>query len=366
VRQLYSVTKLLGTRQGGSATVLGTDIPSPPVRIGPRSTPNYETLASAAITDLGNGVTVFAGQRGEGFYVDLGSIFDLGALRPFQNLHLIPLPAAPGVDGTKGFNVHTIAIRVPKTDLTSGGANPTDPMDPKAAIGIWSAASRQKALVREKNARLVHSGPMVQVSRLGEPLINEAVIPIGEKDFWNSQGPDGDSQFLDDYADPQLQNLLPVLYPGVFPNLANLLTNPPATRPRNDLVAILLTGIPGGLIPGFQNFTGSTQADLLRLNVAIAPTVTDFSSVPADSAARFGLLGGDLAGFPNGRRVFDNVTAVELRAIAGVTYPLVNPGFTPDSAAGALTDGTTNDVPYLATFPYLATPHEGFEHSHDP
>ena len=366
VRQLYSVTKIIGTRQTGTATVLGTNIPCPPVRIGPRSTPNYDTLANAAITDLGNGVTVFAGQRGEGFYVDLGSIFDLGALRPFQNLHLIPLPAAPGVDGTKGFNVHSIAIRVPTTDLTAGGTNPTDPMDPKAAIGVWSAASRQKALVREKNARLVHSGPMVQVSRLGEPLINEVVIPIGQKDYWNSQVPAGDTQFVGNYSDPQLQNLLPVLYPGVFPNLANLLTNPPASRPRSDLIAILLTGIPGGLIPGFQNFTGTTQADLLRLNVAIAPTVTDFSSVAVDSPARLGILGGDLAGFPNGRRVFDNVTAVELRAIAGATYPLVAPGFTPDAAAGLLTDGTTNDVPYLATFPYLASPHEGFEHSHDP
>ncbi len=370
IRQLYSVTKVLGPRRTGTSMLLGSDLPSPPVNIGPRSTPDYASLADAAVNPLPGGVKVFAGQRGEGFYVDLGSIFDLGALRPFQSAHLIPTPGSTaGVDGTKGFNVHTIAIQVPKTDLTRGGVSPTDPADSKSVIGIWSTASRQKALVREKNARLVQSGPMVQVSRLGMPLINEAIIPVGEKDLWNSLTPADDAQFLDDYVDPQLQNLLPFLYPGVFPNLAALLLSPPASRPRNDLVAILLTGIPSGIITGFQNFTGSTFADELRLNLAIDPTITDFGSPDTGLlglSARFGILGGDLAGFPNGRRVFDNITAVELRAIAGATYPLVAPSFTADAAAGALTDGTTNDVPYLSSFPYLALPHQGYEHSHDP
>src|SRR6059036_3497858 len=306
VRQLYSVTKVVGLRRTGSSTVLGSDLPTPPVRIGPRSTPNYATLADAAVSSLGSGVKTFAGQRGEGFYVDLGSIFDLGALRPFQNLHLIPTPAAPGVNGTKGFNVHTIAIQVPKTDLTRNGFNPSDPADPRSVIGVWSAASRRKGTIREKNARIVQSGPWVQVSRLGEPLINEVVIELGEKDFWNSASPAGDSQFLDDYAHPQLQGLLPVLYPGVFPNLAGLTASGAS---RGDLVAILLTGIPPGIIPGFANTNGPTLADELRLNVAIAP-----SYVPGDinpdgsSAKRFGLLGGDADGFPNGRRVFDDIT----------------------------------------------------------
>src|SRR5712691_9601293 len=222
VRQLYSVTKVVGPRRTGSSAVLGSDLPTPPVRIGPRSTPNYETLAGAAVSSLGGGVKTFAGQRGEGFYVDLGSIFDLGTLRPFQNLHLIRTPAAPGVNGTKGFNVHTIAIQVPNTDLTRNGFNPSDPADRRSVIGVWSAASRRKGTIREKNARIVQSGPWVQVSRLGEPLINEVVIELGEKDLWNSQTPDADSQFLDDYAHPQLQGLLPALYPGVFPNLAAL------------------------------------------------------------------------------------------------------------------------------------------------
>ncbi len=364
VRQVYSVTRVDRGEEEGR--VLGSNLPCPPVNIGPRSTPSYESLAAAAVKDLGNGTHVFAGQRGEGFYVDLGSIFDLAALRPFQNLHLIPLPAAPGVDGTKGFNVHSIAIQVPKTQLTSDGSKPTDPTSPKSTIGIWTSARRQKVNVRSSGGDNGETaGPFTQVSRLGMPLINEVVIALGQKDFWNLSDPSNDSQFVASYQNPQLQNLLPVLYPGVFPNLAALLTKSPSSRPRADLVAILLTGIPAGLIPGFQNVTGSVLSDYLRLNMAIAPTSTT-NNPASDSPSRFGLLGGDFAGFPNGRRVFDNVTGVELRAIAGATYPLVAPTFTADGAAGLLTDGTTNDVPYLEAFPYLATPHQGFTHSHDP
>src|SRR5216117_2799554 len=269
VRQMYSVTKVVGPRRTGSSTLLGSDLPTPPVRIGPRSTPDYASLTDAAVNSLDGGVKTFAGQRGEGFYVDLGSIFDLGALRPFQNLHLIPTPAAPGVNGTKGFNVHTIAISVPKTDVTRGGFDPTDPADPRSVIGVSAARRRRKALVREKNGRLVETGPWVQVSRLGEPLINEVVIELGEKDRWNSRPPKRDDLFLDDYAHPQLQSLLPILYPGVFPNLAALTASGAS---RADLVAILLTGSPAGIIPGFQNSNGPTPAAELRLNLAFAPS----------------------------------------------------------------------------------------------
>src|SRR5437899_11589303 len=269
VKQFYSVTSVLGPRRSGTPTVLGTNLSTPPVNIGPRSTPNYIDLANAAINTLSDGSIIFAGQRDEAFYVDLGSIFDLATLRPFQNLHLIPTPAAPGVDTTNAFSVHTIAIQVSKKQLTRNGFNPSDPADPRSVIGVWSAASRRKGTIREKNARIVQSGPWVQVSRLGEPLINEVVIELGEKDLWNSQTPDGDSQFLDDYAHPQLQGLLPVLYPGVFPNLAAL-TGTGASRA--DLIAILLTGLPSGIIPGLQNSNGPTQADELRLNLAFAPS----------------------------------------------------------------------------------------------
>ena len=357
MRQTYTVTRVMGRDDGGSARrVLGTDLISPPVRIGPRSTPTYTALANAAIQSLPGGVTVFAGQRDEGFYVDLGSIFDLGALRPFQNLHLIPLPATGGKDGTKGYNVHTIAIQVPKTDLTRDGAMPTNVMDAKSVIGVWATASRQRGKVRGDDGEATSAGGWTQVSRLGNPLINEVIIPIGKKDRWNAREPRNDSDFLAYYKDPELQRLLPVLYPGVFANLATLVGTPAADRPRDDLVAVLATGIPAGIIPGFQNFTGSRIADMLRLNMAIPPTA---------SPNTIGLLAGDAAGFPNGRRVADNVVAIELRAVAGVTLPLVRPSYTADGAAALLTDGTSNAEGYLSTFPYLAHPNEGFEHSHD-
>ena len=344
-RQTYSVTKVV---KGRSPKLLGSRIPSPPCNIGPRSTPNYADLAATAIRTLPTGEKVFAGQRAEGFYVDLGSIFDLAALRPVQNLHLLPLPAAAGVNATAQLNVHTIALQVPITDLTEDGQMPTDPADARATIGVYTSASRQKILVRDDDDDK-SVGPFVQVSRLGNPLFNEVIVPMGRKDEWNATRPADDKNFVEFVQRPELAALLPVLYPGVFPNLAAL------DADRADLVAILLTGIPAGLIPGFQNFTGTRQADLLRLNVAIPPS---------SSPSVFGLLGGDLAGFPNGRRVFDDVVAIELRAVAGATYPLVDPSFTPDGAAAIVDDGVGPDdvgVPFLDTFPYLGTPFSGFD-----
>lgn len=140
-----------------------------------------------------------------------------------------------------------------------------------------------------------------------------------------------------------------MLYPGVFPKLAAY------KKPRADLLAILLTGIPSGVVDGFQNFTGTTQADLVRLNVAVPP-----SSRPNP----LGLVAGDAAGFPNGRRVADDVVTVELWAIAGLTIPLVDPSYTPDGAASAVKDGTTNTNPaLLRAFPYLGTPAGGYQSS---
>ena len=128
------------------------------------------------------------------------------------------------------------------------------------------------------NKRLVESGPWVQVSRLGNPLFNEVIVPLGKKDEWNGENPEGDSEYLPNVQHPELAGLLPVLYPGVFPNLAGL------SAARADLAAILLTGIPSGVVPGFQNFTGPTNADMLRLNVAVPPT-------PTASANPIGLIG---------------------------------------------------------------------------
>jgi hypothetical protein len=347
-RQFYKVTRI--DMRSGRETVLGRHLASPPNNIGPRSTPKYATLVTAAIHNLPGGGKVFAGQRREGFYVDLGSIFDLGALRPVQNLHLIPLPAGPGVDATKDLNVHSIAIQIPITQLTPSGSKPTDPTQAPSSIGVYTAAFRRKATVRDDDHG-VSTGPWVQVSRLGNPLFNEVIVPMGDKDRWNRSQPIQDGpQFAKYVKHPELAKLLPVLYPnGVFKNLAAY------TKERFDLEAILLTGIPNGVVPGFGgNFTGKPQADLLRLNLAITP-----SSNPSP----LGLLGGDIAGFPNGRRVFDDVVTIEIRAVAGATIPLVDPSFTPDDAVNVVTQGITPNVAdrYLNTFPYLGTPKDGFD-----
>ena len=174
------------------------------------------------------------------------------------------------------------------------------------------------------------------------------IVPLGDKDKWNAVDPADDEDFAKYVEHPELAKLLPVLYPNVFPHLAALKAK------RADLVAILLTGLPKGIIPGFQNNTGKVLADMLRLNVAIPPTTRKPSPL--------GLLGNDLAGFPNGRRVFDDIVNIELRAIAGLTYPLVNPSYTPDDAASKLTQGLKPGAHrYQSTFPYLGTPHDGFD-----
>ena len=331
---------------GGSSRTLGAGLLCPPCNIGPLSTPDYAALAGQAVHSLGGGITVFAGQRAEEFYVDLGAIFDLGDLRPFQNLHAPAglLSAMPGVNATNNLNVHSIAIQVPISSVTISG-HPT--------IGVWTTASRQRVRLWDAdNGENVNTGPFRQVSRLGNPLFNEVVIPLGRKDLWNSLPPSDDKRFVSHFAQPEVSALLPALYPGVFPNLAALVAS---GKPRADLEAILLTGIPAGIISGFTNFTGSVLADMLRLNTTIKP---------AAKPNILGLLGGDPAGFPNGRRVTDDVVTIELRAIAGVTYPLVAPAFKPDAAAGEITDFTTDPPvigsPPLGTFPYLGVPYSGY------
>jgi uncharacterized protein DUF4331 len=220
-------------------------------------------------------------------------------------------------------------------------------------IGVWTSCFRQSvSLMDADTGKVVNSGPWRQVSRLGNPLINEVLIPLGDKDSWNHLHPVGDKAFAPFYAQPELAALLPALYPNVFPNLAALVKS---GKPRADLEAILLTGIPSGIITGFQNSTGSGLYDMLRLNTAIPPS---------SSPNILGVLGGDLAGYPNGRRVFDDVVTIELRAIAGLTYALVDKSYTPDAAAGEVTDGLTPSsvkAPFLDSFPYLGVAYSGFD-----
>jgi Domain of unknown function (DUF4331) len=351
-RQLYSVHVIHSHHnenheRDGLGDLLGDNLACPPCNIGPRSTPDYDDLAAAAVHHIARETTVFAGQRNDGFFVDLGAIFDLGDIRPIQNLHLIPTPAAPSVDPLQTLNIHTIAIKVPIWRLTKDGSVPSDPASLKSVLGIWGGASRRKVQIRDGNGTR-GSGPWVQVSRLGNPLFNEVIVPVGDKDRWNALDPSSDSSFEKYVNQPELARLLPVLYPGAFPNLAAY------TKDRADLHAILLTGIPGGIVPGFQNFTTRKPSDMLRLNVAIPPTTSKPNAL--------GVVGGDLAGYPNGRRVFDDVVSIELKAVAGATIPLVDPSYTPDAAVGAVSSYLTPGADrYQSSFPYLGSPHDGFD-----
>jgi hypothetical protein len=348
-RQFYTVTRITGSKE----TVLAEGLACPPCSIGPLSTPHYANLAQDAVHALPGGAQVFAGQRAEGFYVDLGAIFDLGDLRPFEQDHAhYGLPGlgkmAAGVNATNEKNVHSIALQVPITDLAQSKSKPI--------IGAWTAAYRQHVCMQEADGQTKSYGPWRQVSRLGNPLFNEVVNPMGKKDLWNALPPSDDKEFAVYVAHPGLSALLPDLYPGVFPNLAALVKS---GKPRADLEAILLTGIPSGIVPGFTNYTGPVLADMLRLNTSIPP-----SSKPNI----LGLIGGDAAGYPNGRRVFDDVVTIDLRAFAGLTYALVDSSYKPDGAASVVTDGLTPaDVkaPYLDEFPYLGVAYDGF-HNPDP
>jgi hypothetical protein len=355
-KQFYSVTKKVGKH----STTLAKNLPCPPCNVGINSIPDYAALTAQAIHTIGT-TTVFAGQRADGFYVDLGSIFDLGDLRPFQPDFLLKGAAVAGINSLASLNVHSIAIQVPISELTKGGVVPTTYTDAASTIGVWTTASRQKTKFYSTTPQ-TNTGPWTQVSRLGMPLINEVIIPMGHKDKWNSEYPQNDKQYSTYYDHPGLASLLNVLYPGAFPNLAAYAAVSSNTRP--DLDAILLTGVPP-LFPGFQNYTGTTKADMLRLNVAIPPTATASASI-------LGVVGGDNAGFPNGRRVFDDVVSIELKAVAGALLGYVVKTFTADAAAGALFDVGATEPSTVASlsafglqfpsgFPYLADPWDGFD-----
>lgn len=318
VRQFYRLTRVDGPRRTGTVTELSGRLPVPPPNIGPRSTPNYGAIGGAT-QQLGNNTRVFAGQRDEGFYVDLG-IFDL-----------LGVGSGQVEDSTAGFNVSTLAIQVPKSALVRGGTAPTNPADPSAIIGVWSTASRFATRTLSAGAQ-THSGALVQVSRLGNPLVNEAVIDLARKDAFNGLEPTGDGVALDRVTDPEVPKLLKLIFN---------VDSPPA--PRNDLVTIFLTGI-----PGLNQPANVRAAEMLRLNMAIPPSA---------SPSILGVLGGDLAGFPNGRRVGDDVLDIVLRAAAGAT--VLTPAFN-RSPNNTLGDGVNrNDVPYLPFFPYLGIPHAG-------
>jgi hypothetical protein len=341
--QTYDLTVVRQGKGKSNDEVLGTDLTTPPDNIGPRSTPNYDELAAAAVHILTGGIKVFAGQRDDPFFVDLGSVFDLAGLRPFNPFHLIPLPAAPGRDAVANYNTHSIVIQVPIDQLVQM---------PNTTIGVYASASRQEVRILRKDGSNDTNGQFVQVSRLGEPLINEVVIPLGKKDLWNRMDPQNDEQFATFYTSPEVSRLENALYgtpPQGHPGGA---LAPIDATGRTDLVAILLTGVPG------LNFTGSRKADFLRLNTSIAPTAA------VGLGDRLGVLNGDLAGFPNGRRLEDDIVDIDLRAFAQGYGSFLNgllglPNKSPNNLLG---DGVDkNDLPFSKTFPYVASPHQGYE-----
>jgi len=407
VKQFMDVTALI--RQGDPANptfttfVLGTNLPTPPVNVGVRSTPNYETnLAEPSIATVATGagnIRLFAGQREEAFYVDLGSIFDLVGLRPFNAAHLAPLPTSRGVDALAGSNVHTIAIQIPTQLLTRTGALPTGATDPTAIIGIYSTASRPGTIVLNNNGTrtadlnaacgtsaapgagsITPNASCVQVSRQGNPLFNELFIPMGtsptvsenDKDLYNAQLPASDVNRIDFVRGTPTRPVEPV-------NLINLLYPPVFDAPtsgRIDLVRVYLTGVPAGTAtaagpsPAGTRFpfqpdpadptagNGSAPAEYLRLNTAVPATAPG-------SENRIGFAAGDFAGYPNGRRLGDDVIDITLRAAAGILLPgnacangTASCNQAPNNILG---DGVNqNERAFRSTFPYLASPYDGY------
>jgi hypothetical protein len=333
--QTYTVRRIdrLSGRRG---RLIAAGLRTPPNNVGPRVTPNYETnLGQPAIYNLSNGGKVFAGQRDEYFFIDVGGVFDA--------LNLRSIGASGGLDTTKGYNVSTIAIEVPIQELTRSFSVPTSPTAADAVIGVWATSSRRSTRVINADNTRTQEGPWRQVSRLGNPLVNEVVIPLGLKDAFNGLSPQFDAVAAPFVLDPELPRIMRLVY-GI-----NI---PPA--PRNDLVSIFATGIPVNAVtgPNYTTFLSDGQPhEYLRLNVAIPVT-------PIANINRLGLLGGDVAGFPNGRRVNDDVTDIALRAVAGGTPFTPATNVPPNNTLG---DGVSANPegPALTRFPYLLPPNAG-------
>jgi len=303
-------------------TLLLDDAPAVPSDVGAASMPDYEALFEAGVTafDQGEGTGLsWAGQSDDAFFLDL---------RVFDFLYGGPGFPEAGDDTLAGFNVNTIALEVPQESLAAGGDPVANPI-----IGIWSSTSRRGTRVLKADGTQRHSGNLVQVSRLGMPLVNEVVIPVGMKDRFNASKPQNDGQFLSFVTDPEVPRLIEAIF-GI----------PAPATPRDDLVSVFLTGVdglnqPAAVVPG----------EMIRLNMSIAPTAAIGEGDP------LGVLGGDLAGYPNGRRLEDDVIDITLRAAEGELTD--GDPFDMDVILG---DGVSaNDVPFRSGFPYVALPHRG-------
>jgi hypothetical protein len=318
---IYQTYDLYKVKPGGKQTRLLDDAPVAPSNVGVASMPNYNAdLFDTATTSFGGGSSQsWVGQSDDPFFLDL-RVFDL--------LYGADLSEV-GTDTLTGFNVNTMALQVPKSALKGPDGN----MD----IGIWSTAARPSMRVEGGDGSQSFSGGSVQVSRLGNPLVNEVVVPVGLKDYFNASKPADDAQYLGAVQDPELPHLLNAVYGTDVPDSD---PDTPGIQ-RADLIQVFLTGV-----PGLNQPTGVTPSEELRLNMAIPPCSSDCSTL--------GVIGGDLAGFPNGRRLSDDVIDVSLRAVLGVLLP------DHQAIADTIGDGVNpNDVPFNDEFPNVAYPHAG-------
>lgn len=346
LQQHYTVTMVKGGVSTSLTNSAGGPLFAVPTNVGPRTMPNYPALAAQGIYSLGNGIRVFAGTVDEPLFADLGALYDSLNFRqgPSRAIGGVLTPAQDADDQTNtapdflsGYNVNTIAIEVPIAMLTSTGSI-VAATNPHATIGAWGTTARPRLLELRAPLPPVYSGSFSQIERMGNPFINDLLIGAGSKDLWNMSQPVNDSQFESSYLDPLLARQFNAIYGINIP-----------TPPRNDLLP-LLTYSPPIAAPGTPD---GPVADLLRLNTGIPPT-------PMASRRRLGVLAGDNAGFPNGRRVSDDVTDIFFRFMAGV----LTSGFNvfPNNILG---DGVnTNDVPFQETFPYVAWAHDGRDRRH--
>src|SRR5262245_21638745 len=328
VRQMWTLTRI--DVDANRETEIATGQVAP-YFVGPISMPSYAALARSSVQTLDDGTKVFVGPRDDPFFVDLAAVFDLISIRR------PPGNRGKGVDGVGGFNVMSAVLQIPKRLLTKDGTAP-DPARANNVIGIWDTAERLQTQVINGDGTISISGPEMQVSRLGMPLVNEVVIPLGKKDLFNASEPANDvANFGAFVVDPEPAKLLHALFG---------LNVPPA--PRNDLVAVFATGV-----PGLNQPANVSPGEMLRLNMAIPP---------AARPNRMGVLAGDVAGFPNGRRLTDDVVDIELRVVAGVLVDGFN--VSPNNQLGDGIDA--NDMPFLPYFPYVAPPQNPLDHQHHP
>jgi len=316
--QTYDLIKKVPGRDG---RLLVDNAIVAPNNVGQASMPDYASLSDAAITSFGSGSKTWSGPVDDSFFLDL-RVFDLLYGGDLSEV---------GDDTLAGFNVHAMALQVPKTQLAKSGDATENPV-----IGIWTTASRRATRIQRADGSQSFSGDWVQLSRLGSPLVNEVVVPVGLKDYFNGSKPKDDGQFLAAVQDPELPHLMEAVYGLAVPD------SDPATAgvQRADLIQVFLTGV-----EGLNQPAGVKASEMLRLNMMIAPCDEGCAT-----ASILGVIGGDTAGFPNGRRLTDDVIDIALQVVEGELL----------GSANDLGDGVdANDVAFRSSFPYLALPHSG-------